>query len=72
MKHVFLANIKLIESPLVETILDDNKISFFIKNNYDVSVNSGWASPGVSFQEKMFFVDEDNLLKAKKLLKKYI
>ena len=72
MKHVFLANIKLIEAPIVETILEDNQISFFTKNTYDASVNSGWASPGVTFQEKMFFVSEANLFKAKKLLKKYI
>ncbi len=72
MKHVFLANIKLIEAPIVETILEDNQISFFTKNTYDASVNSGWASPGVTFQEKMFFVSEAKLFKAKKLLKKYI
>tara|TARA_B100000427_G_C14964514_1_gene358235 strand:+ start:118 stop:342 length:225 start_codon:yes stop_codon:yes gene_type:complete len=72
MKHVFLANISFIETPLVESLLKSNKINFFLKKTYEGSVNAGWMTPGGSFQETMLFVDETELKNAQKLLKKYI
>ena len=72
MKHVFLASISFIEMPLVESILKFHKISFFVKDTYENSVQAGWMTPGVSFQEKMLFVDEKKLNRTQKLLKKHI
>jgi len=72
MRSVFLANVNNVDMPIIENILVKNKINFFIKDLHESSLNAGWISPGVSFNERMLFVNATQFKKAKNLLMDYI
>jgi len=72
MRHVFISNINYFDLSRIESLLNKNKIEFFIKSPYMSSVTAGWVTPGSSFNEKMLFVNELKVNEAKKILKKYI
>ena len=72
MGSVFLANVNNVDWPIIENILVKNKINFFIKDLHESSLHAGWFSPGVSFNERMLFVNTKQFNRAKSLLMTYI
>ena len=71
MNYVFLIIINHIDLHIVEALFEKNKIHFIVKSTYDSSVIAGWMTPAASFDEKMIFVDKNQLNQAKEVLKQY-
>ena len=71
-QHEFLTHINYFDLPKIEKILMHHGISFFIKDTFSSSVIAGWADPGVSFNEKMLFVQVEYLNQSRDLLRDYI
>jgi len=72
MKYIFITNINYFDLTNIEILLKKNQIYFYVKSPYSSSIVAGWAVPGYSFNDKMLFVNELQLKKAQKILKKYI
>lgn len=72
MKYTLLSNINYFDLPIVEGVLDENAIDFFLKMPYDSSVIAGWVTPAIGFKEKTLFVETQKLDLARKLLEKYL
>jgi len=69
MEYIQVGEFNYFEFSLIETVLKNNGIEFFIKNSYDSSVMAGWAKPSSEFNAITLFVDKDKLSLARELLK---
>tara|TARA_B100000902_G_C27312983_1_gene919534 strand:- start:67 stop:306 length:240 start_codon:yes stop_codon:yes gene_type:complete len=71
MNYVFLIIINHFDLHIIESLFKKNKIHFIVKSTYDSSVMAGWMQPASSFNEKVLFVDKNQLNQAKKVLRQY-
>ena len=68
MDYIQVGEFNYFDFSLIETILKNNNIEFFIKNSYDSSIMAGWPKPSAEFNSIMLFVNKDKLNLARELL----
>ena len=71
MSHILIAYVNHFDVQEIESILIENKISYFFKTPHESSIMAGWITPGTSLNEKSLFVDKKKLDIVKKKLSRF-